>query len=242
VPGLVGLSSTNAGTANEAIQTATNQVPYAVTPGSWSILVVNAETNDVNYCFKITEYYATNIVPLTLQVGLAQSSAAGQTTYYVVNVDTNYCGLSFRAGVATNLLIAATFGRLPNAGDTYMTTPPGIGPIAPPYPHGNWFVTVVNTNLTPQNFTVIAFTNSCGPPFAPTILVDFASQMTNGFLLRWLAPTNEQYQVQHTASLNPVINWQTFPGVVTSTNGLFEYLDSDATNNAQRFYQLLRVP
>jgi subtilisin-like proprotein convertase family protein len=243
IPGVVGLASSNAGTASEVIITRTNYGPYYTTPGPWTLLVNNTNGSNVSYCLKVTEFIGTNITQLTLNVGLPQTGVPGQTAYYVVNVDTNYCDLRFVASPTNGLLISAVYGRVPSVNDPYFATPPGIGPLTPPYPHGDWFIAVANTNISPQNFTVIASTNTCDAPFAPIILVDVSSYMTNSFLLRWMAPTSNTYQVEYTDSLTPPVNWQALSGVIASGTTNYQFLDTNVTvTNSQRFYRLLRVP
>ena len=70
-----------------------------------------------------------------------------------------------------------------------------------------------------------------------------------GFLISWSGPANAQYNVQWTSSLNtpPPIVWTTFlnPPTVTSTTGLFQFLDDGSETGgfgATRFYRLLLLP
>jgi subtilisin-like proprotein convertase family protein len=242
IPGVVGLASSNAGTANESIYSRTNTQPYFTAPGAWTLLVNNTNSSNVSYCLRATAFFGTNIIQLTLDQPLPQTSGGGQTTYYVVNVDTNYCDLRFVASPTNGLLIAAVPGRLPNLSDAYFPTPPGIGPLLPPYAHTNWYVAVVNTNLTATNFTVIASTNGCYPTNWPVLFVNFASiQPTNGFNLQWVAEPNLRYQVQYT-DVFPATNWQTLTNVISSATTNVTFLHTDPPTNAQRFYRLIQAP
>jgi hypothetical protein len=62
-----------------------------------------------------------------------------------------------------------------------------------------------------------------------------------GFLLTWLAPTNDQFKVEWTTNLTPVIVWTPFPGIITSTNGTFTFTDTNAPL-VVKFYSLLLLP
>jgi hypothetical protein len=245
-----GLSNTQPGTANELVQVMTNYPPSnPVNPTTWFIAIRNQDAATVNYCLKITEIY--DITPLTLNVGLSQTIQSNGIQYYVVNIDSNYCGVFFNStnhNLPVNLLHYINYGRLPSTLDYAYTgtalpggIPRAIGPLPTNHPGGEWFIEVVNTNAVAMNFTMLVSTNSCFAPIAPVIKVDISSYSTNGFLLRWDAPISEQYQVQYTDSLLPA-NWQTIPDIVTSGTGNFIYTNIGVMTNAQRFYRLLRVP
>ena len=64
---------------------------------------------------------------------------------------------------------------------------------------------------------------------------------TNGLNLTWSAPTNDQFQVQWAASLVPPVAWIPFPGIITSTNGLFSFTDTNAPF-LMKFYELILLP
>jgi subtilisin family serine protease/subtilisin-like proprotein convertase family protein len=245
-----GLQSTQPGLNNELVQVMTNYPPSnPVNPTTWYIAIRNQDAATVNYCLKITEIY--DITPLTLNVGLNQTIQSNGIQYYVVNIDSNYCGVFFNStnhNLPVNLLHYINYGRLPSTLDYAYTgtalpggIPRAIGPLPTNYPGGEWFIEVVNTNAVAMNFTMLVSTNSCFAPIAPVIKVDISSYSTNGFLLRWDAPISEQYQVQYTDSLLPA-NWQTIPDIVTSGTGNFIYTNIGVMTNAQRFYRLLRVP
>ncbi len=245
IPGLSGLSNLMAGTAGEVVQTTTNTPQNPVTPGPWTLLVVNNEARDVNYCLRITEIYPPQITRIFLGIGLSDTVAAGETRYYVVNVDSNYCNLSFNTGAShtppLDLWLYAAFARLPLANDLFgagmpaaVSTPTG-GNI------GDWFAAVVNTNAVAVINTVQVSGGLCPAPFGPVLKASSSSYSGAGFQLRWSADASEQFQVLYTESLAPAV-WQTNPGVITSGDGNFEFLDTGATTNVQRFYRLQRVP
>ncbi len=59
-------------------------------------------------------------------------------------------------------------------------------------------------------------------------------------VLSWLAPTNDQFQVQWATNLAPV-NWFTFPAILTSANGIYTFTDTNALL-VMKFYRLLLLP
>ena len=79
-----------------------------------------------------------------------------------------------------------------------------------------------------------------GPSVSPTNFV--ATPGTNSsFVLQWNAPVYEAFQVQWTTNLVPAIVWNTFPGIITSTNGAFFFADTNAAL-VTKFYRLLLLP
>jgi hypothetical protein len=78
---------------------------------------------------------------------------------------------------------------------------------------------------------------------------------TNAILLKWIAPTNYQFQVQWTTNLAPPVAWNTisnvvltWSGILSLTNaadGLFQFLDDGSLTGGfgpQKFYRLIQYP
>jgi subtilisin-like proprotein convertase family protein len=63
----------------------------------------------------------------------------------------------------------------------------------------------------------------------------------SGLNLEWFAPPNDQFEVRWTTNLTPVINWNLFSNIITSTNGTFLFTDTNAPL-LMKFYQLLLLP
>ena len=59
----------------------------------------------------------------------------------------------------------------------------------------------------------------------------------NSLVLEWTAPIYETFHVQWAASIAPPVSWNTFPAIVTSTNGVFTFADTSAVIGV-RFYRL----
>jgi hypothetical protein len=80
--------------------------------------------------------------------------------------------------------------------------------------------------------------------YVPPVQFTSIARNTNGVLLQWLAPTNSQCQVQWTASLAPPA-WTSFSNILTSTNGVFSFLDDGSQSGGlagRRYYRLQQLP
>jgi hypothetical protein len=80
------------------------------------------------------------------------------------------------------------------------------------------------------------------PPMTNAVSFSGATTVTNGIQLQWDAPTNYQFQVQWTTNLTPVIVWNTFTNIVTSTNGVFTFVDDGSQSGGlggTKFYRLI---
>ena len=111
----------------------------------------------------------------------------------------------------------------------------------------NSITTVVTDSGTPNLSATNSFAVLVNPIPVISSVTYISSGTTNGFLVKWYAPTNDQFKVQWTTNLAPV-NWQTFSNLVTytgpatPTNGLFTFFDDGSQTggpSAMRFYRLL---
>jgi subtilisin-like proprotein convertase family protein len=118
---------------------------------------------------------------------------------------------------------------------------------------------IIWTNATPSGlaarFTTLVSDDSVPPLTATNTFAVFVAPfpaITNitvtatNTTLAWLAPTNDQFQVQWTTNLAPPVNWMLFsngvsPVIITSTNGSFTFVDTNALFLA-KFYQLILLP
>ena len=79
------------------------------------------------------------------------------------------------------------------------------------------------------------------PPATTTVPIGNIT-LTNGLiLLTWSAPTNDQFNVRWTTNLVPPINWSLFPDTITSTTGVFSFMDTNAPL-LLKFYELILLP
>jgi alpha-tubulin suppressor-like RCC1 family protein/subtilisin-like proprotein convertase family protein len=99
------------------------------------------------------------------------------------------------------------------------------------------FTTLVTDNGLPPASATNTFTVFVTPfPSITNVLVT-ATNVT----LSWSAPTNDQFNVQWTTNLVSPIAWNLFPGIITSTNGLFSFTDTNAPL-IMKFYELILLP
>jgi len=110
---------------------------------------------------------------------------------------------------------------------------------------------VLTTVVTASGVPALSATNSFAvvvnplPVLGSVIYTNIGG--TNGFLLTWYAPTNDQFQVQFTGSLTPPQNWTNignvviYTGPVTPTNGQFTFFDNGVQYpfSGLRLYRLI---
>jgi hypothetical protein len=99
------------------------------------------------------------------------------------------------------------------------------------------FSTVVTDNELPPSQATNQFTVFVAPFPAITNVAVTASNVTLG----WLAPSNDQFEVQWTTNLDAPINWYLFPGIVSSTSDIFMFTDTNAPAT-MKFYELILLP
>jgi hypothetical protein len=100
----------------------------------------------------------------------------------------------------------------------------------------NVITTVVTDNGTPAAGVTNVFTVIVNilPPFSSVIV------NTNGVNFQWAAFATEQFQIQWTTNLAPP-NWTLFPDIITSSNGVFNFTDTN-TPLLVKFYELILLP
>jgi hypothetical protein len=101
----------------------------------------------------------------------------------------------------------------------------------------NFITTIVTDNGVPAKSATNAFAVivEAVPPFS-SIFVN-----AGGVHFQWTASTNEQFQIQWTTNLAPPVNWTLFPDIITSTTGLFTFVDTN-TPLLMKFYELILLP
>ena len=79
-------------------------------------------------------------------------------------------------------------------------------------------------------------------PVTNSVSFSSVNVTTKGIQFQWNAPTNYQFQVQWTTNLLPVITWNTFTNIITSTNGVFTFVDDGSQSGGlggTKFYRLI---
>jgi hypothetical protein len=79
------------------------------------------------------------------------------------------------------------------------------------------------------------------PPATNTVSISSIVSTNSGFRLVWSAPTNDQFNVRWTTNIVPPLNWVTFTNIITSTNGIFSFTDTNAPL-LMKFYELILLP
>jgi hypothetical protein len=173
---------------------------------------------------------------------------AGATSQAVVAVPAN-------ALWASNVLLSATgplnvwFNQTnppagnTNAGDFLMLSAATTGvfvltnnSVPPLVPGANYYLGFQNPGASNVTF-VFDVTFGLSLPSISSITLT-----TNGlFQLQWFAPTNYQFQVEWATNLLSPIIWTTNAAFITSTNGTFTFVDTNAPT-IMKFYRLLEYP
>jgi hypothetical protein len=124
-------------------------------------------------------------------------------------------------------------------------------------PGSVYFLGVENPNGLPVGYDLEVSFLLASPTNAATNTLVIASIVytnlsgTNGFLLTWFAPTNDDFQVQWTTNLLPLVTWQTFTNIITytgpvvPTNGQFNFFDDGSQTGGfglERYYRLILLP
>ena len=84
-----------------------------------------------------------------------------------------------------------------------------------------------------------ALTPFVSQPYITRIIKRF-----NGIEITWSGPPGQQYKVEWSPTLVPT-NWQPFTETITSTTGIYQYLDDGSQTggfDATRYYRLVLLP
>lgn len=98
-----------------------------------------------------------------------------------------------------------------------------------------------NTVVTDDSVPPLTATNTFTIFVAPLPSITNVTVTATNVFLQWPAPTNDLFQVRWTTNLAPVITWTLFPNIITSTNGIFLFTDTNAPL-LMKFYQLMLLP
>jgi len=211
-----------------------------------------------------------NSAPITNSAPVTNVIVAGTITPLTVTVPAN-------AIAASNVLVSAS-GPV-NVWFNQTNPPTGTGPgdvlmlsnvtggsfvlngssLPPLVPGANYYLGLQNPGTS--NITFVFQVNfayataSTNPVSISSATVTNLGGGTNGILLKWIAPTNYQFQVQWATNLVAPIPWTTisnlvvtWSGIVSPTNtadGLFEFLDDGSLTGGLgpwKFYRLIEYP
>ena len=189
-----------------------------LSPGDWYVTAVNVSGGPVSYCIKATEYpvYGTNLN--------VRATVSGNS--FCLTWD-SLIGVHYVVQGKTNLVTPGWDNLSPTITATNTQTTWCI-PLPSPY---SYFRVIeglaLSTNAPAMGLPSLSVTATNG-----------------GFLLQWSGLTNQQYQVQWASDLVPVINWNTFTNIISSTTSQFSFLDdgTQAPLGTLRFYRLRLYP
>jgi subtilisin family serine protease/subtilisin-like proprotein convertase family protein len=211
------LLSANPGLNDELITLFDFSTPVALTPGDWFISAVNVSGGPAAYTIIATEFpaYGTNV---------AVTSCQANTNSFCLTW-TSVPGIRYYVQGKTNLNDTNWVAVSPTitAGDV-------LTAYCLPLPSAYQFFRVGEGLVV--------------TPYVPPIRIGSINVGTNGVLLQWVAPTNSLFQAQWTLSLAPPA-WSAFTNVLTSTNGLFWFLDDGSQSGdltGPRCYRLQQLP
>jgi hypothetical protein len=98
-----------------------------------------------------------------------------------------------------------------------------------------------NTVVTDDSAPPLTASNSFTVFVSPFPSITNVTLTAANVVMQWSAPTNDQFKVQWTTNLAPVVVWSLFPDIITSTNGTFMFTDTNAPM-VMKFYQLILLP
>jgi len=211
-------TSANTGTNGQLLVVFNNSGPVPLGPGNWYLSAVDVAGVPVTYTIKATEwpFYGTNIV---ITNEYLQSNSFCITWTSVAGFD--YFVEGNTSINTTNWVVDSPTIQATGPLTTYCI------PLPSPF---SFFRVVEGLGAAPATLSPINITS--------------ITRATNGIVLRWTAPTNSQFEVQWTASIRPP-SWNTFNGIVTSTNTSYSYTDDGTQSGGLgglKYYRLLQLP
>jgi hypothetical protein len=209
--------STNPGPNEQLITLFDFSTPVALTPGDWFISAVNLSGGPVGYTMMATEF------------------AAYGTSIHITSCQafTNSFCLTWTSAPGIHYYVQ---GKA-NVNDTNWVT------VSPTIVAADVLTAWCFALPSPYHFFRIG-EGLVVTPYVPPVRFSGITIGTNGVLLQWLAPTNNQFQAQWTPSLAPPA-WTTFTNVLASTNGVFWFLDDGSQSGdliGLRYYRLQQLP
>ncbi len=176
------------------------------------LLLTNAPNTAPFFGSQPTNYFVTPTATLTVSNGATDGDLPPQTLTYA--------------------LAGAPVGVSINPGSGLITWTPTTAQAGTT----NSIITIV----TDSGMPALSATNLITVFVNPLPVLASVTYGTNGMTLHWSGWTNEQFQVNWTTNLAPP-SWTPFSGTVTSTNGVFTFVDTNTTF-LTKFYQLILLP
>jgi len=207
--------SANPGTNDELIVLYNDTAPVPLTPGDWYLAVINPSSAPVSYSVIATEYPSYGTNLL-----LSNSFSDGSSFCFSWNsLPGVHYFVQAKASLETNAWI--TISPTITAADISTS-------YCVPLSSAFHFFRVVEGLVLVTTAPVISSPNAT----------------PNGFLLQWTAGVNDRFAVQRSDSLRPPC-WIDFDAIVTSTNGVFSFVDDcfqKGSAGSMRYYRLKKIP
>jgi subtilisin-like proprotein convertase family protein len=200
-------ASANTGTNDELITVLKNSGPVLLAPGDWYLGVEHTNTAPVVYSVKATE---SNVAPTNLMF-VSATIANGNFCMLWTNTlpGTNYY-LQAKASLSLSNWSVAPAALV--AGGTSITT-------CVPIPTGYQFFRLAEGPAPAAPFS----------PISPQKTL--TAGKTVGNVLEWTAPVESRFVIEWSSN---GAEWTLFPDVITSTNGVFQYIDDSGTGRIYR--------
>ena len=100
---------------------------------------------------------------------------------------------------------------------------------------------VITTTVTDTGVPAKSVVNTFAVIVLPAPSITSVTVSSGQVGLQWSGTTNQQFRIRWATNLNPPVIWNTFAGTNTSTNGVFQFVDTNAPL-LMKFYQLLLLP
>jgi hypothetical protein len=192
-----------------------------LSPGNWYIGAINISGAPVTYIFKATEFTSTGRPILITDMGVF--------------------------GSGTNQSFCITWTSIPGINYTVQGVPDLMAPwttISPTITATDFLTTYCVPLPSQYHFFRVAEGLAVSPFIPPPFVT--ASYTGSGILLQWNGPTSARYQVQWTSAVSPPpVVWNSFTNIVTSTTGLFQFLDDGSQTSGlstPRYYRVGLLP
>lgn len=216
--GLFDYRSANAVTNDELIIVFTNSAPVALSPGNWFLTAVNTSSASAAYEIVATEWGAPGL-PIRV-IGTVYTPPVGTNQGSFCITWESLPGMHYYLQGITNLSSTNWNTLSPTITAVDVTTTFCV-PLPSDYQFFRLQDGIVLTEFLPLEVSI--------------------SRVPAGFFLEWNGAVTDQYEVQWTPSLLPPQMWNTFTNTITSTNGVFSFLDDGSQTGGLDFLRFYRV-
>ncbi len=209
--------STNAFPNDELIVVFDTSAPVPLSSGEWFLAAVNVTGIPVTYSITATEWPATG-----RPIAITNAFVAGNGFCFTW---TSLPGVHYYVQGLTNL-----------NSTNWVTLSPTITAV-------DYFTTWCEPPTSPFHFFRVVEGLALDTVVAAPVITSI-THTNNTIVLEWTGPVSAAYQVQWSPVLTPP-TWTSFPDIVTSTTGLFRFVDDGTQTGGfgvTRYYRLQQLP